>query len=158
MEKLNRNIFSVIEHWWANWCANSLTINGKPSQCIIRFTPSIWLSGRMAKLPTKPPILSNDTTNDDSVNVNGATGNVLFSVCRSLKLMVAHPVTRPVDRVNRLPNSKDSFDFYFAKHAKMGQFHGLTYNKKSQWIASKLVWIHTFLLSEKFRPLALNAL
>lgn len=51
---------------------------------MVLLTPSIWINGRIPKLPTKPPPFTIEIMNDNWPSVSGPVGNVLFLSCRSL--------------------------------------------------------------------------
>lgn len=78
-----------------------------------RVYPNLCAIGRMRKLPTTPPILIDVATNVASSNVNVPVGNVVFSFCNSMKLIVAHPDDRPNVNDNRLPISDENVDLLF---------------------------------------------
>lgn len=79
-----------------------------PDRWITLLIPRASLSGNTAKLPTKPPTLIIDTTSEASSNDNGPVGNVVLSLWRSLKLIVAHAVAEPNENVNKLPVLSES--------------------------------------------------
>lgn len=69
--------------------------------------PIHLLIGKIAKFPIKPPMFIIEITSEASSKLSGPVVNVVFSFCNSMKLIVAHPLDVPNDRVNKLPILKD---------------------------------------------------
>lgn len=69
---------------------------------MVFFTPRHWLIGRMMKFPIKPPIFPIETQIVASCSFI-ITGNVLFGLCSSSKLIVIQKMHTPNPNDNILP-------------------------------------------------------
>lgn len=73
-----------------------------PIKVNARACPYRFAMGRTAKFPTNPPILIEVATNVASSSENEPVGNVVFSCCSSMKLIVPHPVEFPYENASKL--------------------------------------------------------
>lgn len=85
------------------WCEKELTISGTPMKHNDRVIPNSWAMGRIAKLPTTPPIAIDVATNVASSSVNGPVGIVVFGCWISTKCIVIQPLELPNENDSKLP-------------------------------------------------------
>lgn len=67
------------------------------------FRPNFSANIPINKLPVRPPIHSNEITNDASDTVNGPDFNGVSGDCNVIKLLVAHAHDVPYEKLIKLP-------------------------------------------------------